>query len=669
MKLGLLGILFFVIIKVFGQSSMGILNVSENGNNQIICEGENFSFNILGAVSMPVDLSLPAVNYNPGVGLAVFSQLPSYVNNELLNDPSFLGIVQPQANNLFLSPFVFNYNDVINLLPPPLNPLPASITLFFQATTLYDYTIPLPYLTVVGSPTDAAQSNIISLSFQPAITITTIPDCPNHLVELNIQQNGMTGQSFDIVNAFPNSVVFPSSIINQTTSNATGFNGQNIPFGFDAVNTDGCTASIQEIFIGETSASIQAVPPICEGDNPIALIASPTGGMWSGNANVLNNGNFNPSGVDINSPTTYTCTYTPAVPSGGCTIPANIDILVNPDANSSFNAPNAVCINDGTVQLTPLVNSGVWSAPSNSVNSQGIFNPLLSGSGTQTIIYTVAGNCPSFTSHDIIVHDLPLIQFDASVTQGCLPMSVDFTNTTNNAQSNYVWTVDGNIEQMGSPNFSYTFENPLCHNIGLSLTDINGCSNQLDSIQLICPFPDPLVDFEYNPENPTLADFELTFQETMGYTAVNFWDFGDGQSSYDWAPSHYYDVVVPSEFEVCLTGYDVNGCDATACKFIQLQSGFEIYCPNAFTPGNDGVNDGFRPLIVSKKEIYKYKMQIFNRNGEKIFETDDYKVAWYGNSFNGDDYVCDGFYTYLIEINLEGLSERQTYKGTILIVR
>jgi hypothetical protein len=62
-------------------------------------------------------------------------------------------------------------------------------------------------------------------------------------------------------------------------------------------------------------------------------------------------------------------------------------------------------------------------------------------------------------------------------------------------------------------------------------------------------------------------------------------------------------------------------------------------------------------------------MRIYNRNGEKIFETDDYKQAWYGNSFKGDIYVPDGAYTWVIEIVLEGLSERQTFKGSVLIVR
>ena len=669
MKTGLLYLFIFVCCHSYGQSSMGQLTAVEDGNNLIICAGEDFSFNVLGSVSMPTDLGLPAVNYDPGVGIAIFAQPPTYVNNELINDPNLLGIVLPQPYSIFLSPFVFNYSDLLALLPPALNPLPMPITLYFQATTLYDFNMLLPYIAAPGNPTDAAQSNVIALNFHPSIDVTVNQDCTNHLVEINVAQAGMLGTTFDVINTFPSSVVFPNNLINQTTTNATGFTGQNIPFGFDVVSNDGCVSSVSETYVGEVVATTTPVSNVCEGDSPFPINAVPSGGTWSGNANVLSAGTFNPSGVNINASTTYTLTYSPPTPIGGCGVAATLDITVNPDANSAFNYPTEICINDANAILQPINSNGVWSAPNNSVNTQGIFNPALSGPGLQTIVYAIGGACPSYTTHDIMVHDLPVIKFDASTLQGCLPLSVDFTNTTNNAQSNYVWTVDGNIQSMGSPNFNYTFENAYCHNIGLSLTDIHGCANSMDSVQIICPFPDPVVDFEYNPSQPSLADFEITFQETLGYTAVNFWDFGDGQSSYDWAPAHYFDVVVPSEFEVCLTGYDSNGCDATTCKFIQLSSGFEVYCPSAFTPGNDGVNDGFRPVIVSKKEVYKYRMQIFNRNGEKIFETDDYNTAWYGNSFAGNQYVQDGFYSYIIEITLEGLSERQTFKGNVLIVR
>lgn len=601
--------------------------------------------------------------------MAIFLAPPSYTNNEVVTDPSFVGIFQSQPYAILMNPFVFDFNSFIASIPPPFTGLNAPITLYFQAITLYDIAINLPYVSVPGNPIDAAQSNTIELTIQPEIIVTTNQDCLNNWIEFSVEQAGMGNITFDINNAYPVVANFPNSISNQTTEIINNISGNNVPFGMLITNPDGCSSALNDNFIGTFTATLAPVGNLCESDNPIVLVASPAGGTWMGNPQVLNNETFTPSGVNINSNTIYTVVYTPPTPPGGCAVSASIDINVIPDANSQFTAPTAMCINENPVTLQTAVGGGVWSSPNNSVSNQGIFTPSLSGAGIQTIIYSIGGTCPSYTTHDVVVHDLPTIQFDASATEGCLPLTIDFSNTTAGTGSNFIWTIDGITEAIGVDAFSHTFENSLCSSIGLTLTDQNGCTNHLDSLNLICPYPDPIVDFEYNPENPTLADFELTFQETMGYTAVNFWDFGDGQSSYDWAPSHYYDVVVPSEFEVCLTGYDVNGCDATTCKFIQLQSGFEIYCPNAFTPGNDGVNDGFRPLIVSKKEIYKYKMQIFNRNGEKIFETDDYNTAWYGNSFNGDDYVRDGFYTFIIEINLEGLSERQTFKGNVLIVR
>ena len=669
MRITLLFLILFSHHGLNAQAFIGALSAAEANNDGIICFGDNFSFNVLGANNMPLDLGIPAVNYNPGVGIAIFAAPPSYSNNEVVSDPAFMGVFQSQPNNVFLTPFVFDFNTLIGAIPPPFNSLNTPVTLYFQAITLYDITINLPYVIVPGNPLDAAQSNTIALTIQPEILVSTAQDCINNWIEVTISQPGMGNISFDLNNSFPASANFPTSLVNQSTDNITNVIGSNIPFGMEIVNPDGCAVSINDTYIGAISASINPVGTLCEGDSPITLNAQPPGGTWNGNPSVLNNGTFDPSGININANATYPVTYTPIVPIGGCAIAANINIAVVPDANSQFTAPTAMCINDAPVSLQTVMSGGVWSAPNNSVNAQGIFNPSTSGAGLQTIIYSVNATCPSYTTHDILVHDLPLIQFDASVTEGCLPLSVDFTSTTTGSNSDFVWSVDGLQAAAGANNFTYIFENSFCHSVGLSLTDNNGCSNSMDSINLVCPFPDPVVDFEYKPSKPSLADFEVTFNETLGNTAVNFWEFGDGQSSYDWAPAHFYDVLVPSEFEVCLTGFDILGCETTVCKFLQIESGFEIYCPTAFTPGNDGLNDGFKPVLVSKREIYKYRMRIFNRNGEKIYESNDYKQAWYGNNDKGDVYVPDGAYTWVIDINLEGLSERQTFQGSVVIVR
>jgi gliding motility-associated-like protein len=56
-----------------------------------------------------------------------------------------------------------------------------------------------------------------------------------------------------------------------------------------------------------------------------------------------------------------------------------------------------------------------------------------------------------------------------------------------------------------------------------------------------------------------------------------------------------------------------------------------MYVPNAFTPNSDGLNDGFKAVGVG---IAQFKLQVFDRWGALVFETDDINNAWDG-SING----------------------------------
>lgn len=52
-----------------------------------------------------------------------------------------------------------------------------------------------------------------------------------------------------------------------------------------------------------------------------------------------------------------------------------------------------------------------------------------------------------------------------------------------------------------------------------------------------------------------------------------------------------------------------------------------IPIPNAFTPNDDGLNDVFKPLFLT---VSDYKMIIFNKYGEKVFESNDINIGWDG---------------------------------------
>lgn len=110
---------------------------------------------------------------------------------------------------------------------------------------------------------------------------------------------------------------------------------------------------------------------------------------------------------------------------------------------------------------------------------------------------------------------------------------------------------------------------------------------------------------------------------------------------------------------------DSNGC--TAKEFIQVKSKpclTIVYFPNSFTPNNDGKNDLFKAGVYGT--LKQYRLIVYNRFGQKIFETTDPGIGWNG-FFIGKKQNQDT-YTWMANYQLEGkLPEQQT--GTVLLIR
>jgi gliding motility-associated-like protein len=92
-----------------------------------------------------------------------------------------------------------------------------------------------------------------------------------------------------------------------------------------------------------------------------------------------------------------------------------------------------------------------------------------------------------------------------------------------------------------------------------------------------------------------------------------------------------------------------------------------LYIPSGFSPNDDGKNDLFIPQgdgVVTDG----YKMSIYNRWGEKIFETDDITIGWNGARNNvGSREECE-VYVYRI-IFKNALSKSYTRTGHVTLMR
>ena len=101
------------------------------------------------------------------------------------------------------------------------------------------------------------------------------------------------------------------------------------------------------------------------------------------------------------------------------------------------------------------------------------------------------------------------------------------------------------------------------------------------------------------------------------------------------------------------------GCSDSTSKTVRINFRVAIWVPNSFSPDASGFNDVFRPYGDG---IGTYKLRIYNRWGEKIFESNDQGQPW-----RGED-ALPGVYLYRLDvIDYEGIPHY--FKGTVQLLK
>jgi gliding motility-associated-like protein len=92
----------------------------------------------------------------------------------------------------------------------------------------------------------------------------------------------------------------------------------------------------------------------------------------------------------------------------------------------------------------------------------------------------------------------------------------------------------------------------------------------------------------------------------------------------------------------------------------------EVIIPNIFTPNGDGVNDFF---YINSKAISRLDVRIFDRWGNKVFESNNIDFKWDGvNEFTKIP-SPNGVFTYSIEYTTFAASGAKLAKGSVTLVR
>ena len=89
-----------------------------------------------------------------------------------------------------------------------------------------------------------------------------------------------------------------------------------------------------------------------------------------------------------------------------------------------------------------------------------------------------------------------------------------------------------------------------------------------------------------------------------------------------------------------------------------------FFFPNAFTPNNDGKNDQIKPSVTGR--LQAYHISIYNRYGQKVFESSDPSSGWDGK-INGSP-QNQGAFTW--QVNYQFNNRQPVFlKGSFLLIR
>lgn len=497
-----------------------------------------------------------------------------------------------------------------------------------------------------------------------SLSITSITSTPEAC------QGDCTG-TISITSPGANEFSIDGGITFQTNSNFSNLCAGN--YSIVVQNNSGCSASGTTSIVSPNPMvlSSSADTTICIGGTA-QVSASVSGGaapvvlIWDQG---LPNGSSHLVNPVIN--TTYTVF---AQDANGCVTPAQqVVVSIHPPLNVIASADVFICPGESaTISATASGGNGgpytyTWT-DGNGSNLSGASHSV-SPSVTTTYTVTVSDNCGTPVASDqveVVINPLPQVTFVADQLSGCVPLSVNFTNTTDpNLTAACSWNF-GDGSTSSNCVASHVFTQTGCFDISLTVTTPQGCESSLVVPGMICVFPYPVADFVFGPQPANILDPEIQFTNTSSGAIAYEWDFAGLGTSTQTDPVFIFPDEQPGNYEVCLAVENQYSCRDSICKTVVIDDYLTVYVPNVFTPDGDGINDLFFPVIDGMLPG-SFQLYIFNRWGEIIFSSEDPAATW--NGYHKGNMSKEDVYVWKIILKDNVEKRKRTFVGHVTLLK
>lgn len=265
--------------------------------------------------------------------------------------------------------------------------------------------------------------------------------------------------------------------------------------------------------------------------------------------------------------------------------------------------------------------------------------------------------CSDTAEKTVVVDSSGFVSFLVSDDSICVGQSIDFSGTYNEQGNTGIkWTFGDGVIIDDSTSLRHVFEEAGTYNV------------VFDATYRICPDVSynapvfvgayPIVDL--GPDTAICLHGEPVWLEELN-------NKNDPNATYQWnTPTRDMTSGVylrhPGTYSVTV---EINGC--ASADSVEVKRNCYVNIPNAFTPNGDGYNDYFFPRQLLSKNVTEFNMQIYNRWGEKIFETTSLNGRGWDGKVN-EEFQPNGVYIYLIDVTF-GNNTKERYQGNVTLLR
>lgn len=336
---------------------------------------------------------------------------------------------------------------------------------------------------------------------------------------------------------------------------------------------------------------------------------------------------------------------------------------------SIVGAPITICVGDPVTFTATPTNGGTptyqWqvNGVNAGTNSATFSTTALSNGDVVTVIMTSSLPCATgspATSNTVTITvntcTPPVANFSANQTIFCsTPACVNFTDLSTNSPTSWSWSFPGatvtTSTSQNPTNICYTANSS--YSVTLIATNADG-SDTLTQVAYINVGAPVTVTVS---GNLLISACESTTLYASPSDGTYVWDAGISSTG----PEATVSPTTTTTYTVTYTS--PSGCTDTETATVVVDNIFTYYMPTGFSPNGDGIND---LLQVHGRGIDYINLKIFDRIGEKVFETTSPDVGWDGKLIGLR--MNDNVFVYDLVVTFCDGSEAKEH-GAIMLAR